>query len=71
MHNESGPFLVLMALLVVKMMLVTNEGQELHWANLSSAMKNLIINENTTVHPAKAQETMSWTRRSVKFLSHP
>ena len=54
MHNESGPFLVLMALLVVKMMLVTNEGQELHRANLSSAMKNLIINENTTVHLAKA-----------------
>ena len=54
MCNESDPFLVLVAPLVVKMMLVTNEGQELHRANLSSAMKNLIINENTTVHPVKA-----------------
>ena len=54
MRNESDPLLVLVAPLVVKMMLVTNEGQELRRANLSPAIKNLITNKNTTVHPAKA-----------------
>ena len=54
MRNESDPLLVPVAPLVVKMMLVTDEGQELHWANLSPTIKNLITNKNTTVHPAKA-----------------
>ena len=54
MRNESDLLLVLVAPLVVKMMLVTNEGQELRQVNLSLATKNLITDENTTVHPGKA-----------------
>ena len=54
MHNESDPLLVLVAPLMVKMMLVTDEGQEPYRVNLSPATKNLITNENTTVHPGKA-----------------
>ena len=54
MRNESDLLLVLVAPLVVKMMLVTDEGQELRRVNLSPATKNLIIDEYTTVHPAKA-----------------
>ena len=54
MHNESDPLLVLAAPLVVKMMLVTGEGQELCRVNLSPVTKNLITNENTAIHPAKA-----------------
>ena len=54
MRNESDLLLVLVAPLVVKMMLVTDEGQELRRVNLSPVKKNLIIDENTTVHPAKA-----------------
>ena len=53
MRNESDPFLVLVAPLVVKMMLVADEGQELRRVNLSPATKNPIIDENTAVHPAK------------------
>ena len=54
MRNESDLLLVLVSPLVVKMMLVTDEGQELRRVNLSPATKNLITNENTTVHPGKA-----------------
>ena len=54
MRNESNPLLILTAPLMVKMMLVTGEGQELRQVNLSPATKNLITDENTTVHPAKA-----------------
>ena len=54
MRNESNPLLILTAPLMVKMMLVTGEGQELRRVNLSPATKNLITDENTTVHPAKA-----------------
>ena len=54
MRNESDPLIVLTAPLMVKMMLVTSEGQELCRVNLSLAMKNLITNENIAVHPAKA-----------------
>ena len=53
MRNESDPLLVLMAPLMVKMMLVTSEGQELCQVNLSPATKNLITNKNIAVHPAK------------------
>ena len=54
MRNESNPLLILTASLMVKMMLVTGEGQELRQVNLSPATKNLITDKNTTVHPAKA-----------------
>ena len=54
MRNESNPLLILTAPLMVKMMLVTSEGQELRRVNLSPATKNLITDENTTIHPAKA-----------------
>ena len=54
MRNESDPLLVLVAPLMVKMMLDTDEGQELRWVNLSPTTKNLITNEDTAVHPAKA-----------------
>ena len=54
MRNESNPLLILTAPLMVKMMLVTGEGQELRQVNLSLATKNLITDKNTTVHPAKA-----------------
>ena len=54
MHNESDPLLVLIAPLKVKMMLVTGEGQELRWVNLSPTMKNFITDKNTAVHPTKA-----------------
>ena len=54
MCNESDPLLVLTAPLMMKMMLVTDEGQELRWVNLSPTTKNLITNEDTVVHPAKA-----------------
>ena len=54
MHNKSDPLLVLMAPLMMKMTLVTDESQELHRANLSPAMKSLTTAENITAHPAKA-----------------
>ena len=54
MRNESDPLLVLVAHLVVKMMLITGEGQELCLVNLSLAMKNLITDKNIAVHLAKA-----------------
>ena len=54
MRNESDPLLVLAAPLAVKMMLVTDEGQELHRVNLSLVMKNLITDKNIAVRPAKA-----------------
>ena len=54
MHNESDPLLVPTAPLKVKMMLVTGKGQELRRVNFSPAMKNLITDKNTTVHPTKA-----------------
>ena len=54
MCNKSDPLLVLVAPLVVKMMLVTDEGQELCRVNLSPTTKNLITDENTAVHPTKA-----------------
>ena len=54
MRNESDPLLVPVAPLVVKMMLVTDEGQELCRVNLSLATKNLITDKNTAIHPAKA-----------------
>ena len=54
MRNEGDPLLVLTTPLKVKMMLVTGEGQELRRVNLSPATKNLITDENTTIHPAKA-----------------
>ena len=54
MRNESDPLLVLAAPLAVKMMLVTDEGQELHRVNLSPVMKNLITDKNIAVRPAKA-----------------
>ena len=53
MRNESDPLLVLTALLMMKMTLATNEGQELHRANLSPVMKSLTTDENITTHPAK------------------
>ena len=53
MRNERDPLLVLVALLMVKMMLVTDEGQELCRVSLSPTTKNLITDENTVVHPAK------------------
>ena len=54
MRNESNPLLILTAPLMVKMMLVTGEGQELRRVNLSLATKNLITDKNTTVHLVKA-----------------
>ena len=54
MRNESDPLLVLVAPLMVKMMLDTDEGQELRRVNLSPATRSLTTNENTTIHPAKA-----------------
>ena len=51
MHNESDPRLVLMAPLMMKMTLVTSEGQELRWVSLSPATKSLTTDENTTTHP--------------------
>ena len=54
MRNKRYPLLVLVSPLVVKMMLVTDEGQELCRVNLSPATKNLITDENTAVHPTKA-----------------
>ena len=54
MCNKSDPLLVLVAPLVVKMMLVTDEGQELRWVNISPTTKNLITNEDIAVHLAKA-----------------
>ena len=54
MRNESDPLLVLTAPLMMKMMLVTSEGQELRQVNLSPAMKSLTTDENTIAHPTKA-----------------
>ena len=54
MRNESDPLLVLVAPLMVKMMLDTDEGQELRRVNLSPTTKNLIIDKNIAVHPVKA-----------------
>ena len=54
MRNRSDPLLVLTTLLVMTTTLATDEGQELRQVNLSPATKNLITDENTTVHPAKA-----------------
>ena len=53
MHNESGHLLVLMAPLMMKMTLITDESQELHQVNLSPAMKSLTANENIIARPAK------------------
>ena len=54
MCNESDPLLALIAPLMMKMMLVTDEGQELRQVNLSPTMKSLTTDENKTAHPAKA-----------------
>ena len=54
MRNESDCLLVLTAPLMMKMMLVTDKGQELRRVNLSPATKSLTNDENTTAHPAKA-----------------
>ena len=54
MRNESDPLLILMAPLMMKMMLVTDEGQELHQVNLSPVTKSLTTDKNTTAHLAKA-----------------
>ena len=53
MRNKSDPLPVLTALLMMKMTLATNKGQELHWANLSPTMKSFTNDENITAHPAK------------------
>ena len=53
MHNGSDPLSVLIALLMMKMTLATDEDQELRRANLSPAMKSFITSENITAHPAK------------------
>ena len=57
MRNGSDPLLVLMALLMMKMTLAIGEGQELHRANLSLAMKSFTTDENITAHLAKMWET--------------
>ena len=54
MRNESDHLLVLVSPLMVKMMLDTDEGQELRRVNLSPTTKNLIIDKNIVVHPVKA-----------------
>ena len=54
MRNESDPLLVLTAPLMMKMTLVTDEGQELRRVNLSPATKSLTTNENIIAHLAKA-----------------
>ena len=73
MRNESNPLLILTAPLMVKMMPVTSEGQELRQVNLSPATKNLITDENTTVHPAKAfsQVYKSPFRRRIEVAKLP
>ena len=53
MRNGSDPLPVLMALLMMKMTLATDEGQELRQANLSPTMKSFTTGENITAHPAK------------------
>ena len=59
MRNESNPLLVLTASLMMKMMLVTDEGQELRRMNLSPTTKSLTTDENKTAHLTKALETTS------------
>ena len=53
MRNKSDPLLILTALLIMKMTLATDEGQELCRANLSLAMKSSTTGENITTHLAK------------------
>ena len=53
MHNGSDPLSVLMALLMMKTTIATDEDQELRRANLSPAMKSFITGENITAHLAK------------------
>ena len=52
MRNESDPLLVLTAPLMMKMTLVTDEGQDLRRVNLSPAIKSLTTDENIIAHPA-------------------
>ena len=52
--TKANPLLVLTASLMIKMMLVTDEGQELRRGNLSPMTKSLTTDENKTAHPAKA-----------------
>ena len=54
MRNESNHFLILTALLMMKMTLVIDEGQELRQVNLSPATKSLTTDENIIAHLAKA-----------------
>ena len=53
MCNESDPLLVLTAPLMMKMMLVTDKGQELRRVNLSPTTKSLTTDKNKIAHPAQ------------------
>ena len=56
MRNESSPLLVPMAPSMMKMMLATNEGQELCQENLSPAMKSVTTDENIRAHLVEVWE---------------
>ena len=55
-HNRGDPLPALMSLIMMKMMLFTNRGQELHKVNPSLMMKSLIIGENVEALLAKEWE---------------
>ena len=58
MHNGNEPLLVLMSPPMMKRLLVTSKGQELHQAILSPMMKSTTIGEDTRAHLVKAWKMM-------------
>ena len=56
MHNGSEPFPILISPLMMKRILVTGEGQELHQASIFPTTKNTIINVDKRAHLAKVWE---------------
>ena len=56
MHNGNEPVLVLTSPPMMKRLLVTSKGQELHQAILSPMMKNTTTGEDTRARLVKAWE---------------